>query len=94
MARRRFALPGDTFWAWQAIDGGFAATVETNESDAAFQDLLRGKGEAEELSLSDKSRGVFRMARIKTNRLDMVLFLCEAARGAALEPRAKAFRGR
>ncbi len=75
VARQRFALPGDTFWAWQAIDGGFAAVVETNAPDAIFQDLLRSRGEAEELSLSDVSSGVFRIARVKANRLDTALFL-------------------
>jgi assimilatory nitrate reductase catalytic subunit len=88
VARRRFALPGDTFWAWQAIYGGFAAVIETNEPDAVFQDVLRRQKEAEELSLSDVSRGLFRMAHISGNRLDTALFLakrCEAPRWSLVQ---------
>jgi len=75
LARHRFALPGDTYWAWQAVEGGFAALVETNMPDAAFQDLLRAQGNAEELSLSDHQRGIFRIAYISGKRLASVLFL-------------------
>jgi assimilatory nitrate reductase catalytic subunit len=75
LARRRFALPGDTYWAWQAVEGGFAALIETNMPDMAFQDVLRSQGQAEELSLSDPQRGIFRIAHIRAKRLASVLFI-------------------
>jgi assimilatory nitrate reductase catalytic subunit len=91
VARKRFALPGDTFWAWQAIEGGFAAVIETNESDAVFQDLLRKRGEAEEVSLSDISRGIYRVARIEADRLDTALFLAKRREGPRWSLIQKAF---
>jgi assimilatory nitrate reductase catalytic subunit len=78
VARKRFALPENTYWAWQAIEGGFAALIETNAPDAAFENLLRSDpalGEVEELYLSDPKCGVFRYAQLYEKRAETVLFL-------------------
>jgi len=88
VARERFVLPGESYWAWQAIEGGYAAQIETNAPDDFFQDLLRSRGAAEEVSLFDADRGLFRIARIRDQRLSTVLFLAakpEAPRWHAVQ---------
>ncbi len=88
VARERFALDGDSHWAWLAIEGGFAAHIETNAPDAIFQALLRTRGAGEEISLCDRERGVFRIARIHGDRLLAAVFLAplpEAPRWTLLQ---------
>jgi assimilatory nitrate reductase catalytic subunit len=75
VARKRFALPGRSYWAWQAVQGGYAAAVETDAPDGVFRDFLREQGAAEELFLIDERRGLFRTAHIRNGKLDTVVFL-------------------
>jgi assimilatory nitrate reductase catalytic subunit len=91
VARRRFALPEGSYWAWQAIEGGYAAVVETDAPDAAFQDLLRGGTLSEEIQLRDEQRGVFRIAHIADGRLTDVLFLAPGAEAPRWSVVQKAF---
>jgi assimilatory nitrate reductase catalytic subunit len=88
VARERFHLDGLSHWAWLAVEGGFAAHVETNAPDAVLQALLRARGAAEEISLSDPERGVYRIARISGDRLLTAVFLAplpEAPRWTLLQ---------
>jgi assimilatory nitrate reductase catalytic subunit len=80
LARRRDVLPAQSFWAWQAIEGGFAARVETDASDQDWADALRelAPREASAMSLTDTSQGVFRACYLSNERLDAALFLAPA----------------
>jgi assimilatory nitrate reductase catalytic subunit len=76
LVRRKLRLPGETFWAWQAIEGGYAARIATNET---FEDLFaalqaRVPG-AETLKYGDPAQKIFRAALILKGRIEAVLFL-------------------
>ncbi|MCI0598294.1 MAG: molybdopterin-dependent oxidoreductase [Beijerinckiaceae bacterium] len=74
-ARRRMVLPGDTVYAWSAIEGGFAARYATNEPFAGlFKALAAGFLAVEQASYNDPARGVFRRALIVDGQLEAVLF--------------------
>jgi assimilatory nitrate reductase catalytic subunit len=76
LARTRVPLPGDTVFAWTAIEGGYAARFATNESFAAlFETFAARSPAAEQASYNDPARGIFRTALILHDRLDAVLFL-------------------
>jgi assimilatory nitrate reductase catalytic subunit len=76
LARARVPLPGDTVFAWTAIEGGYAARFATNEPFAAlFETFAARSRAAEQASYNDPARGVFRTALILHERLDAVLFL-------------------
>ena len=75
LARARVPLPGDTVFAWTAIEGGYAARFATNEPFAAlFETFAARSGAAEQASYNDPARGIFRTALILHERLDAVLF--------------------
>jgi assimilatory nitrate reductase catalytic subunit len=75
LARRRVPLPGGTAYAWNAIEGGYAARFATNEPFAAlFEALASGSHSAERASYNDPATGIFRAALILRGRLDAVLF--------------------
>ena len=75
LARTRVPLPGDTVFAWTAIEGGYAARFATNESFAAlFETFAARSPAAEQASYNDPARGIFRTALILHDRLDAVLF--------------------
>jgi len=75
LARTRTRLAGDTVYAWNAIEGGYAARFATNEPFTALFETLaaqsRGAGQA---AYKDPAKGTFRAALIKRERLDAVLF--------------------
>ena len=79
LARRRLPLPRSTFWAWSAIEDGFAARVDTDGDGAdllaALQDAASGDGAADVLRYSDPRRGIARTALIADGRLVGALFL-------------------
>jgi hypothetical protein len=75
LARARVPLPGDTVFAWTAIEGGYAARFATNEPFAAlFETFAARSGAAEQASYNDPARGIFRTALILHEKLDAVLF--------------------
>ncbi|MGH6844031.1 MAG: molybdopterin dinucleotide binding domain-containing protein, partial [Methylocella sp.] len=75
LARRRLALPGDTVYAWSAIEGGYAARFATNEPFAAlFEALAAGCPSAEQAIYDDAAREIFRRALILHERLDAIVF--------------------
>jgi assimilatory nitrate reductase catalytic subunit len=88
LARARVPLPGDTVFAWTAIEGGYAARFATNEPFAALFETFAARSRvAEQASYNDPARGIFRTALILHERLDAVLFLGETEkcrRGAVL----------
>jgi assimilatory nitrate reductase catalytic subunit len=76
IARRRSRLPGDTIWAWRAIDGGYVARIATNESFTRLLDAVGdGSASTEKATYHDRSREAYRAAMIAQGRLDAVLFL-------------------
>jgi anaerobic selenocysteine-containing dehydrogenase len=86
LARRRLPLPGDTFFAWSAIEGGFAARFAANETFATlFEALAARSPSAEQATYNDPAKGMFRAALIEGGKLDAVLFLGAGGRRAALE---------
>jgi assimilatory nitrate reductase catalytic subunit len=75
LARARVPLPGDTVFAWTAIEGGYAARFATNEPFAALFETFAARSRvAEQASYNDPARGIFRTALILHERLDAVLF--------------------
>jgi hypothetical protein len=75
LARRRLPLPGDTFFAWSAIEGGFAARFAANETFATlFEALAARSPSAEQATYTDPAKGMFRAALIEGGKLDAVLF--------------------
>jgi assimilatory nitrate reductase catalytic subunit len=75
LARARVPLPGDTAFAWTAIEGGYAARFATNEPFAALLETFAARSRAaEQASYNDPARGIFRTALILHDRLDAVLF--------------------
>jgi assimilatory nitrate reductase catalytic subunit len=75
LARARVPLPGDTVFAWTAIEGGYATRFATNEPFAAlFETFAARSRAAERASYNDAARGIFRTALILHERLDAVLF--------------------
>jgi assimilatory nitrate reductase catalytic subunit len=76
LARRRSRLPGDTIWAWRAIEGGYVAHVATNEPFARLLDAVSAASPTGETArYQDPSREAFRAAIIAQGRLEAVLFL-------------------
>ncbi|MGH6935910.1 MAG: molybdopterin dinucleotide binding domain-containing protein, partial [Methylocella sp.] len=75
LARRRMPLPGGSAYAWNAIEGGYAARFATNEPFAAlFAALASGSHGAERVACDDPAKGLFRAALLVRERLDAVLF--------------------
>jgi assimilatory nitrate reductase catalytic subunit len=75
LARRRVPLPGGTAYAWNAIEGGYAARFATNEPFAALLEALACESRsAERVSYDHPAKGIFRAALILHGRLDAVLF--------------------
>src|SRR3984893_5388705 len=75
LARARVPLPGDTVFAWTAIEGGYAARFATNEPFATlFKALGSRSRSAEQASYNDPARGIFRAALILRGRLEAILF--------------------
>jgi assimilatory nitrate reductase catalytic subunit len=77
LARERFALPGDSIWAWRAIEqGGYIARVATNESIAHLLDAIGfAAAAATTATYIDRSREIYRAAFITNDRLDAALLL-------------------
>ncbi|WP_036260454.1 nitrate reductase [Methylocapsa aurea] len=76
LARNTLRLPGDSAWAWSAIEGGYAARIATNESYAALVEALgENLRPAEQARYNDPRRGTFRAAWIVAGRLETILFL-------------------
>jgi assimilatory nitrate reductase catalytic subunit len=75
LARTPMPLPGDTAFAWSAIEGGYAARFATNEPFAVLLETFAARSRAtEQASYNDPARGIFRTALILHERLDAVLF--------------------
>ena len=76
LARRRIVLPRDSFWAWAAVKGGYAARIDTRHDGA---DLLAALNEAcgstDILSYHDTKRGITRVALLADEKLVGALFL-------------------
>ena len=77
LSRRRAPLPRDSYWAWEAIEGGYAARVEADGADGFWLAALRALApeDAELVSFSDAARGVFRAALVSDGRLMAAMFL-------------------
>jgi assimilatory nitrate reductase catalytic subunit len=76
LARRRTRLPGTSYWAWQAIPGGYAATVETDaEAEEIVAALRLQAPRATRVTLDDEARALHRTALLDENRLAAVAFL-------------------
>ncbi|QBR71702.1 nitrate reductase [Beijerinckiaceae bacterium] len=76
LSRRRFRLPGDSVWAWTAIEDGYAARFATNEAfQPLFEAVCNAAGKAEQAKFHDRARGIFRAALITAGRLDAVIFM-------------------
>ncbi len=74
LARRRMPLPGSSAYAWNAIDGGYAARFATNEPFAALFEALASGSHGAERVTCDPAKGLFRAALLLRERLDAVLF--------------------
>jgi assimilatory nitrate reductase catalytic subunit len=75
LARRRKALPGETVYAWLAIEGAFAARFATSEPYEVLLDALaEGCSSAKRATYSDPAKGVCRAALIRDETLEAVLF--------------------
>lgn len=76
LSRRRLRLPGDSVWAWTAIEDGYAARFATNEAfQPLFEAVCNAAGKAEQAKFHDPARGIFRAALITAGRLDAVIFM-------------------
>ena len=76
LARQRLALPRDTFWAWSAIKGGYAARVDTPRDGADLVDTVKAAcGPVDALTYEDRQRGISRIALIADDKLAAALFL-------------------
>ena len=90
-ARRRFAPPAG-FWAWRAVEGGFAATLETDVDDDVILASLRATcGDGDELVLRDAARGVLRAALLRESRIVAIAFLSRARPAPSFAMVAEAF---
>jgi assimilatory nitrate reductase catalytic subunit len=79
-------LPGGTAYAWNAIEGGYAARFATNKPFAdLFEALSSGSRSAERGSYNDPATGIFRAALILRGRLDCGALFWARERSAALE---------
>jgi len=75
LVRTRTQLEGDTVFAWNAIEGGYAARFATNESFTALLEALAARSRAAELATyNDPAKGIFRAALILREKLDAALF--------------------
>jgi len=75
LVRTRTQLEGDTVFAWNAIEGGYAARFATNEPFTALFEALAVRSRAAELATyNDPAKGIFRAALILREKLDAVLF--------------------
>jgi len=76
LARRRSRLPGDTIWAWRAVEEGYVAQVATNEAFTRLLDTMGAASpSAETAKYLDHAKETYRAAIISEGRLDAVLFL-------------------
>jgi assimilatory nitrate reductase catalytic subunit len=77
LARKRISLPRDSFWAWSAISGGYAARIDTSGDGTELAAALEAAagGGADMLRYEDRAGGVIRMAFLRENRLVGALFL-------------------
>jgi assimilatory nitrate reductase catalytic subunit len=75
LSRARAPLAGDTVFAWNAIEGGYAARFATNESSGTLFEALAARSPgAGQATYNDSARGIFRAALILDERLDAVVF--------------------
>ena len=77
LSRRRVFLPRSTFWAWTAIEDGYAARIDTNSDGADLLAALQtatGSG-VDVLRYLDAQRGISRVALIAKDQLVGALFL-------------------
>jgi assimilatory nitrate reductase catalytic subunit len=80
LARRRLDLPRDSFWAWSAIAGGYAARIDTAGDGLDILAALKsavGNG-IDMLRYEDSHRGLSRVAFLAENRLVGALFIAPA----------------
>jgi assimilatory nitrate reductase catalytic subunit len=89
LSRERKSLPRDSYWAWEAIKGGYAARIETDASDDTWLAALRSLApDASLVSFTDAQRSVFRAALVADERLGAAIFLApagEAVRWTAMQ---------
>jgi assimilatory nitrate reductase catalytic subunit len=79
IARRRSRLPGDTIWAWRAVDGGFVAAIATNEDFRCLFEAVSAEAPlAEKVTYDDSAQGMYRGALISDGRLDGALVVAPA----------------
>ncbi len=92
LARRRSKLPGDTIWAWRAIEGGYVAQVATNEAFTRLLDAMSAASpSAEAVTYLDRSHETYRAAMISQGRVDAVLYLGRHANVPSWETLASAW---
>ena len=76
LARQRLVLPRDTFWAWSAIKGGYAARIDTPHDGADLLAAVKAAcGPVDALTYEDRQRGISRVALLSGDRLAAALFL-------------------
>lgn len=81
LSREPFALPGESWWARLAVQGGEGRLFATDTSVDAMAALMRERFSAGELTeLIDRDGGGYRCAVIHEGRLVAALFLAPAGR--------------
>ena len=77
LARGRIPLPRDSYWAWSALTGGYAARIDTSGDGADVLAALKAAigPQAEVLRYADAARGLLRTALVADSRLIGALFL-------------------
>ena len=77
LSRRRVALPRDSYWAWGAIPGGYAARVDTQGDGGDLLAALQASHGAnlDVLRYADSTRGVTRAALLDGDKLVGAMFL-------------------
>jgi assimilatory nitrate reductase catalytic subunit len=80
LARHRFPLPRDSFWAWSAIGDGYVARFDTPGDGSDLVAALESSvGPAERLRYEDRAKGIRRLAFIREDRLVGVYFQAPVA---------------
>jgi assimilatory nitrate reductase catalytic subunit len=81
LSRRRFSLPRDIYWAWEATPGGYAARIDLDGPEDRLVEALRASlpPETAMIHFTDAGRGIFRAAFVGNNRLAAAIFLAPAS---------------
>ncbi len=82
LSRRRLRLPGVTFWAWCAVDGGFATRLDGPFDPGPVLDALRSSVPGSDIArYRDEAADVTRAALLLEDRLEAVFYTGPGAPG-------------